>query len=75
MIRRLNVPVPDVARFTELIEKRRPLGMSSTKPTFQLLRETYFDTSDGALEGRGMALCMRTEARGHSVVELTIARV
>jgi polyphosphate kinase len=73
MIRRLNVPVPDVARFAELAHMRRPLGMGATQPTYQLLRETYFDTSDGALHGHGVTLCVRSEARGHDVVELSIA--
>lgn len=72
MIRRLNVPVSDVARFAELTSKRRPLGMNASKPTWQLLRETYFDTSDGALEARGMTLRVRAEARGRSVVRLVI---
>ena len=74
MIRRLNVPVPDVARFTSLTAKRRLLGMSSTRPTYQLLRETYFDTSDGTLADRGMTLRLRSEARGRQVVELSIVR-
>lgn len=72
MIRRLNVPVADVARFAELASKRRPLGMNASKPTWQLLRETYFDTVDGVLEDRGMTLRVRSEARGHRVVRLVI---
>lgn len=74
MIRRLNVPVDDVARFTELSEKRRPLGMSGSKPTWHVLRETYFDTADGALAARSMTLKMRAEARGHGALELTISQ-
>ncbi len=74
MIRRLNVPVDDVARFTELSEKRRPLGMSSSRPTWHLLRETYFDSADGALAAQSMTLKLRAEARGHGVLELTISQ-
>jgi polyphosphate kinase len=73
MIRRLNVPVEDVARFSELTGKRRPLGMLGSGSTYHLLRETYFDTSDGVLAEKGMTLRLRTEARGHAVVELAIA--
>ena len=73
MIRRLNVPVVDEARFAELTGKRRPLGMTATKPAYQLLRETYFDTSDQALAEQSMTLSVRTEARGHSVLELSVA--
>lgn len=73
MIRRLNAPVPDVARFTTMVMKRRPLGMIATAPTYQLLRETYFDTADGLLAAKGMTLRLRSEARGHGTVELAIA--
>jgi len=73
MIRRLNVPVPDVARFAELNGKRRPLGMLASGTKYYLLRETYFDTTDGALAERGMTLRLRSEARGRSVVELGVA--
>jgi hypothetical protein len=73
MIRRLNAPVADVARFAELSGKKRPLGMKALSPTYHLLRETYFDTSDGALAKRGMTLRLRAEARGRSVLEFTIA--
>ena len=74
MIRRLNIPVPDTARFLALAEKRRPLGMWTTKPGFRLLRDTYFDTSDGALGDRDMSLRIRSEARGHQLLKLTINR-
>jgi hypothetical protein len=73
MIRRLNAPVVDIARFAELTGKRRPLGMLAAGTTYQLLRETYFDSADGALSGRGMTLKLRAEARGHSVLELAVA--
>ncbi|MEM7417015.1 MAG: polyphosphate kinase 1 [Gemmatimonadota bacterium] len=74
MIRRLNVPVDDVARFAQLSAKRRPLGMTASKPTWHLLRETYFDTSDNALAARSMTLKARAEARGHGTLELSISQ-
>jgi polyphosphate kinase len=72
VIRRLNVPVQDVARFAELTAKRRPLGMTATRPAFQLLRETYFDTADGTLAERGMTLRLRSEAGGRQILELSV---
>lgn len=72
MIRRLNVPVPDVARFAELTAKRRPLGMIASRSSWHLLRETYFDSTDGVLEARGMTLRVRAEANGRRVVRLVI---
>lgn len=72
MIRRLNMPIPDLARLSELSEKRRPLGMFSTRPTYQLLRETYYDTTDGALDERDIVLRVRSEARGHAVLEMAL---
>jgi polyphosphate kinase len=73
MMRRLNAPVSDAARFAELSAKKRPLGMKARSSTYHLLRETYFDTTDGALAERGMTLRLRSEARGRSVLHLTIA--
>ena len=64
MIRRLNAPVVDIARFAELTGKRRPLGMLAAGTTYQLLRETYFDSADGALSGRGMTLKLLLYAEG-----------
>ena len=73
MTRRLNAPVPDVARFTGMVDRRKPLGMTATAPSYQLLRETYFDTTDGVLAEKGLTLRLRSEARGHQVVELGIS--
>jgi len=72
LIRRLNLPVADEAVFAELTARRHPLGMRSSRPQYQLTRETYFDTSDGALHERGMTLRIRAEARGLTVLELSI---
>ena len=72
MIRRLNLPVADEAVLNQLALSRRPLGMSATRPTYHLVRDTYFDTADGALRGRRMTLRVRSEARGRHVVELTV---
>jgi polyphosphate kinase len=74
VIRRLNLPVFDVALFAELTAKRRLLGMSATPPTYRLLRETYFDTSDGALAERDMTLRLRSEGGGRQVLELSIRK-
>jgi polyphosphate kinase len=73
VIRRLNLPAPDEAAFSALGAKRHPLGLRASKPTYRLMRETYFDTTDGALEDRNMTLRLRALANGHAVVELAIA--
>lgn len=74
MIRRLNLTVPDEAVFAALTSKRHPLGMRATAPTFQLVRETYFDTTDGALRQRRMRLLLRTEASGRKVLRLAVGK-
>ncbi len=48
--------------------------MATTKPCYRLLRDTYFDTADGALLEREMTLRIRSEARGHQVLKLSINR-
>ena len=72
MIRRLNAPVPDDAALARVAGARRPLGMITRRPVYQLLRETYFDTPDGALEGQRMSLRLRLEAGGREMVELSL---
>jgi len=72
MSRHLNVPVTDEGAFARLDAARRPIGMMASRPSFQILRETYFDTSEGALAERRMVLRLRAEARGRSVVELAV---
>ena len=74
MIRRLNVPVPDTAHFLALVEQRRPLDMWTTKPSYHLLRDTYFDTADGALDQEETTLRIRSEARGHRTLILMVTK-
>ena len=74
MIRRLNAPFGDPVGFADLVDRRRPLGMHSGKPAYHLIREMYFDTGDGALAERSIRLRLRSEARGHQVVELLIGQ-
>jgi len=69
--RRLNVPVGE-SLLLELATSRKPLGMASTSPAYHVLRETYFDTTDGSLERQRMTLCLRSEAQGRQVVELSV---
>ena len=73
MIRTLNLPITDEAVFAALTARRHPLGMRASKPTYQLVRETYFDTDDGALQDRRMTLRIRREASGREALELSIA--
>ncbi len=73
MSRRLNVPVHDEATFARLAAARRPLGMRAGRATYQVLRDTYFDTADGALRERRMTLRLRIDGAGRQVVELAVA--
>ncbi|MEQ1856003.1 MAG: polyphosphate kinase 1 [Longimicrobiales bacterium] len=70
MTRRLNFAVADEAAFLQLAASRRPFGMAATPPAYHLLRETYFDTVDGALSERRMTLALRLDADGRQTVEL-----
>jgi polyphosphate kinase len=72
MSRRLNVPVVDESTLTRVSLARRPLGMRASRATYQIIRETYFDTSDGALEQRRMTLRLRSEGGGRQVVQLSV---
>ncbi|HUP51160.1 MAG TPA: polyphosphate kinase 1 [Longimicrobiales bacterium] len=73
MSRRLNVPVSDEGALARLSLARHPLGVRASRPTFQVVRETYFDTADGALKDRRMALRLRAEGAGRQVIELSVA--
>ena len=72
MIRRLNVPVPSETVLSEMSERGRVLGMRTSKRSYELMRETYFDTPDGALRARGLTLRLRSEARGRDFLDLTV---
>ncbi len=71
-MRRLNLAVADDAIFSQLALSRRPLGMSATRPSYHLLRETFFDTTDGALGERRITLSVTLEASGRQVAELVV---
>ncbi len=71
MTRKLNVPAGE-SLLLELATSRKPLGMASTPPAYHVLRETYFDTTDGSLERHRMTLCLRSEAQGRQLVELSV---
>jgi polyphosphate kinase len=47
--------------------------MSASRSSFNLFRETYFDTADGGLRDNGMTLRLRVEAQGRQLIQL-IAR-
>ncbi len=49
MARRLSFPVASEELLEAMASAARPLGMSAGQPEYRLLRETYFDTPDGAL--------------------------
>jgi polyphosphate kinase len=72
MSRRLNVPVSDQRVLEYVASQARVLGMSAGRPSYVMLRDLYFDTSDGALRDRRMTLCLRMEARGRQLLRLSI---
>ena len=72
MTRRLTLPVADEGAFAELARSRRPFGKSASPPSYQLLRETYFDTADGVLAERRMRLAVRLDAAGRQAARLVV---
>ncbi|MDP2956654.1 MAG: polyphosphate kinase 1 [Longimicrobiales bacterium] len=66
----LGITVPEPGVLERVASAPRPLGMRSGRAAYALLRETYFDTRDGALEDRTLALCLRLEASGRQTLEL-----
>jgi polyphosphate kinase len=70
MTRRLNLPVDDEQLLERLASAPRPLGMAGGAHHYQVLRETFYDTSDGLLRDRRMALRTRLHADGTQTLEL-----
>lgn len=70
MSRTIDLCAPSEKALEALAATPRPLGMRLVRTRYELLRETYYDTRDGALESRGMRLCLRLESTGHRTVEL-----
>ncbi len=69
-MRRLSVQVSDEEVLEALGTARRPLGLSGGRSTFQLLRETLFDTTDRRLAENGMTLRWIALADGTQHLEL-----
>ena len=63
MIRRLSLDVAEPEQLERMATAARPLGMAGGKSSFQLLRETFFDTPDRKLGERRMTLRLRNEER------------
>jgi polyphosphate kinase len=70
--RRLSLPVEDEAVFADFALTRRPFRKSVSAPTYQLLRETYFDTADGVLAESRMRLAVRIDAGGRQITQLVV---
>ncbi len=70
MGRRLSFPVASDELLEAMASDSRPLGMSAGRAEYRLLRETYFDTLDGALRERRMTLCLRLDATGLQTLAL-----
>lgn len=74
MSRAIDLCAPSEPALEALAASPRPLGMRAVRTYYQLLRETYYDTRDGALEARGMRLCLRLEATGRRTLEVASVR-
>lgn len=72
MTRRLTLCVPSVTALERLAAEARPGGASAGPPEVRLLRDTYFDTSDGALRERRMTLRLRLDASGRRLLRLVV---
>ena len=70
MSRRLNIPIPDALTLEAMAGAKRTARMSGGQSTYQLLRETFFDTPEGTLRENQVTLCLRAEASGRQVLEL-----
>jgi hypothetical protein len=70
--RRLNIPIPDALTLEAMAGAKRTARMSGGQSTYQLLRETFFDTPEGTLRENQITLRLRAEARGRQVLELRV---
>lgn len=72
MIRRLSLPIAGTQDLERMAMASRPLGLVGGQRSFQLLRETIFDTPDGHLREARMTLRLRSAAGGRRVLELSV---
>ncbi|NJD19508.1 MAG: hypothetical protein FIA95_09550, partial [Gemmatimonadetes bacterium] len=70
MMRRLSAAVAP-GTLERLAVDPHPLGLRGGKARYSLLRETYFDTRQGVLAENDLSLCLRVEASGGELLELT----
>ncbi len=71
LTRRLSAEATAPGALDGIVGSPRPLGLRPGEPRYSLLRETYFDTREGTLSSRAFSLCLRMEADGSQVVELS----
>ncbi|HSG48618.1 MAG TPA: CYTH domain-containing protein, partial [Longimicrobiales bacterium] len=74
MARRVDLAVPGEEALERIASAQRPLGLRGAKAAYALVRETYFDTKDGALRRKGIRLCMRLDASGRHTLEVETSR-
>ncbi|HSG08739.1 MAG TPA: polyphosphate kinase 1 [Longimicrobiales bacterium] len=73
MRRRLSLRVASETLLERVAASPRALGMRTGRTSYEVLRETYFDTSDRALRDRRMTLRLSLTAAGRKTLELLIA--
>ena len=66
----LRISVPDAALLARVAGGPSPKGLRWSRPRYLLLRETWFDTSKGALAQGGLTLCLRLDPTGVQTLEL-----
>lgn len=66
----LAFTVPDAATLDRVASQPHPRGMKARIAGHRLIRETYFDTVDGALRDQSMVLCLRQSADRAPEMEL-----
>ncbi len=71
MIRRATFTAPDPRTLERLAVASRVLGLPAGKPTHALLRDTFFDTTDGVLRDRRVTLRVRVQADGSQSLVFT----
>jgi polyphosphate kinase len=72
--RRLNLQVATEEILDRIAGQTRVMGLPTGRTTHRVLRETYFDTTDGALRDRRMTLRLSMDTSGHQTLELLVTR-
>ena len=70
-MRRISAGAEAPGALERIAAAPRPLGLRPGGARYSLIRETYFDTREGALAEHAVSLCLRLDADGGQLLELT----